>query len=101
MGVGGACRGLAREVPCYVSLDIDVLDPAWAPGTSTPVPGGLTPEAIAAILRTTIAARRVVGLDLVEVNPGRDVNGLSACVGAWMFAEAILAFIRKPASSRA
>ncbi len=95
LGVERAYRQLPPELPCYVSVDIDVLDPAWAPGTGTPVPGGLTPDAVAAILSTTIVERRVVGLDLVEVHPGRDVGGRSALVGAWLLAEAVMAFVRR------
>jgi agmatinase len=53
----------------YVSLDIDVLDPAYAPGTGTPEPNGLTPRELFPILRRLGAETNLVGIELVEVNP--------------------------------
>ncbi len=53
----------------YVSLDIDVLDPAYAPGTGTPEPNGLTPRELFPLLRRLGAETRLVGIELVEVNP--------------------------------
>lgn len=68
------------EAPLYVSFDLDVLDPAFAPGISHYEPGGMsTREAIAAI--QSISAR-VVGCDVVELNPRRDINGVTAMVAA-------------------
>ena len=53
----------------YVSLDIDVLDPAYAPGTGTPEPNGLTPRELFPLLRRLGAETNLVGVELVEVNP--------------------------------
>ena len=53
----------------YISLDIDVLDPAYAPGTGTPEPGGLTPRELFPLLRRLCAETSVVGMELVELNP--------------------------------
>ena len=53
----------------YVSLDIDVMDPAYTPGTGTPEPGGLTPRELFPLLRRLTAENRVVGIDVVEMNP--------------------------------
>ena len=53
----------------YISLDIDVLDPAYAPGTGTPEPGGLTPRELFPMLRRLGAETNLVGMELVEVNP--------------------------------
>lgn len=53
----------------YISLDIDVLDPAYAPGTGTPEPGGLTPRELFPLLRRLGAETNVVGVELVELNP--------------------------------
>jgi agmatinase len=72
---------LDPDLPWYVSLDIDVLDPAFAPGTATPVPGGLTVTETKDLLRAVGAARRVVGVDLVEVNPQFDRNHVTATLG--------------------
>jgi agmatinase len=66
--------------PVYVSVDLDVLDPAFAPGVSHPEPGGLsTRDAIGLLQRLR---GRVVGADLVELNPTRDPDGLTARVAA-------------------
>ena len=53
----------------YISLDIDVLDPAYAPGTGTPEPGGLTTRELFPIIRGLCAEKNLVGFDLVELNP--------------------------------
>lgn len=56
----------------YVSLDIDVLDPAYAPGTGTPEPGGLTNRELFPLIRRLCAENNLVGFDLVEYNPLTD-----------------------------
>jgi len=53
----------------YISLDIDVLDPAYAPGTGTPEPNGLTPRELFPLLRRLGAENNLVGVELVELNP--------------------------------
>ena len=53
----------------FVSLDIDVLDPAYAPGTGTPEPNGLTPRELFPLLRRLGAETNLIGAELVEVNP--------------------------------
>lgn len=53
----------------YISFDIDVLDPAYAPGTGTPEPGGLTPREVFPLVRGLCAENNLVGFDLVELNP--------------------------------
>jgi len=64
---------LARlgKQPIYVSVDIDVLDPAHAPGTGTPEAGGLSSRELLEFLRALPAAQ-VVGADIVEVSPAYD-----------------------------
>ena len=56
----------------FISLDIDVLDPAYAPGTGTPEPNGLTPRELFPLLRRLGAETNLVGVELVEVNPLAD-----------------------------
>ena len=74
--------------PVYVSIDIDVLDPAFAPGMSHHEPGGWSTRQLLDALRAIRAAGvPVVGADLVEVNPERDVSGLTAMVGAKLVRE--------------
>jgi agmatinase len=80
-GVAGAVA-LAMEhlrPPVYVSVDIDVLDPAYAPGTGTPEPGGLTTRELLAILRGLApAGLNLVAADVVEVSPPYDPAGITA-----------------------
>lgn len=83
IGVAGVVQRIADRVgdrPVYVSVDIDVLDPAFAPGTGTPEAGGLSSRELLALLRS-FAGLRVVGADLVEVAPPYDwaeVTGIAA-----------------------
>lgn len=74
------------SAPAYVSFDIDALDPAFAPGTGTPVWGGLASWQAAAILRD-IAGINVVGADVVEVSPPYDTTGATAIAGAHVAVE--------------
>jgi agmatinase len=71
---------IAAEGPVYVSLDLDVLDPAFAPGVSHPEPGGLSTRDVIGLLQNLPGP--VVGADLVELNPTRDPTGISARVAA-------------------
>lgn len=68
------------QTPTYLSFDIDCLDPAYAPGTGTPVPGGLTTYEVQRILRT-IKVPNLVGADLVEVSPPYDSSQIT-CLAA-------------------
>ncbi|MCL4119014.1 UNVERIFIED_CONTAM: hypothetical protein GTU68_015097, partial [Idotea baltica] len=65
----------------YVTFDIDALDPAFAPGTGTPVWGGLASWQAAAMLRD-LAGINMVGGDIVEVSPAYDSGGITAVAGA-------------------
>jgi agmatinase len=67
--------------PVYVSVDIDVLDPAHAPGTGTPEPGGLTTRELQMILRGLVGAN-LVGGDVVEVSPAYDHAELTTIAAA-------------------
>lgn len=62
--------------PLYISFDMDALDPSAAPGVSHHEPGGLSNRQAIRILQTLEA--EIVGLDVVEVNPERDVSGITA-----------------------
>ncbi len=63
--------------PTYISFDIDCLDPAYAPGTGTPVPGGLTTYETQRILRT-LDIQQLVAADIVEVSPPFDSSDITA-----------------------
>ena len=83
LGVPGLVERIADRVggrPVYVSVDIDVLDPAHAPGTGTPEAGGLTSRELLATLRS-FARLNLVGADIVEVAPAYDhaqITGIAA-----------------------
>ena len=64
-------RGLTDNV--YISLDIDGLDPAYAPGTGTPEPGGLTYQQLVDLFLAVGKTRHIVGADIVEVIPNLPV----------------------------
>lgn len=66
--------------PLYLSLDIDVLDPAFAPGVSHQEPGGMSSREVLGVLQSF--SGRLVGADLVEFNPTRDVGGITAMAAA-------------------
>ncbi len=86
----------AREIvgshPTYVTFDIDVLDPAFAPGTGTPVWGGLASWQAAAILRD-LAGINMVGGDVVEVSPPFDTTGATAIAGAHVATELLCLYL--------
>ena len=67
--------------PCYLTFDIDCLDPSYAPGTGTPVVGGLSTLQALQILRG-LGGLNLVGMDLVEVAPAYDVSEITALAGA-------------------
>lgn len=74
-------RKLIGDQPCYLSFDIDSLDPGYAPGTGTPEVGGLTPpQGIEAI--RGCQGLNLVGCDLVEVSPPYDPMGNTAKIAA-------------------
>ena len=79
--VAAKVRGIVGDTPCYLTFDIDALDPAYAPGTGTPVWGGLT-SAQAAIILREIAGLTLLGGDVVEVSPPFDTTGATAVAGA-------------------
>ena len=71
-----------RELgPVYVSFDMDCLDPAYAPGTGTPVPGGLTSFEALDLLRA-LSGVNIVGMDVVEISPDHDPSGNTTLVAA-------------------
>jgi len=79
-------REIVGERPCYLTFDIDGLDPAFAPGTGTPVWGGLSSAQAAALLRA-LAGVNIVGGDVVEVSPPFDTTGATAIAGAHVAVE--------------
>jgi agmatinase len=102
---GIAARGIASvaariatsagDRPVYVTFDVDAIDPAFAPGTGTPVPGGLTSREAVSLLRG-LAGVRIVGMDLVEVSPGLDHADITSHLAAHLIFEGLaLAAVRR------
>jgi len=71
--------------PLYISIDLDGIDPAEAPGVAHPEPGGLTVREVLAVLAKQNAL--IVGADIVELNPARDQNGVTAILAAKLVRE--------------
>jgi len=81
-------REILGNRPVYLSFDIDCLDPSYAPGTGTPVCGGLTSHQAIRILRG-LTGINLIGMDLVEVAPAYDVGEITALAGATLAVEMI------------
>ncbi|MEZ9512088.1 agmatinase [Vibrio breoganii] len=84
-------RKVIGDKPVYVTFDIDCLDPAFAPGTGTPVCGGLNSDKVLKILRG-LAGVNIVGMDVVEVSPAYDHADLTALAGATVALELMYAW---------
>jgi agmatinase len=80
-----AVDALRFDGPVYLSLDLDVLDPAFAPGVSHHEPGGLTVREVLRVVRRF--SGHLVGADVVELNPSRDPSGITAMVAAKLVKE--------------
>jgi agmatinase len=78
-------KPIALEGPLYLSVDMDVLDPAYAPGVSHHEPGGMSTRKVLRLIQSIGCP--IVGADIVEVNPDRDVNGMTAAVAAKLVKE--------------
>lgn len=74
--------------PVYVSFDVDAIDPAFAPGTGTPVPGGLSAREAIRLLRR-LAGIRIVGMDVVEVLPALDHADITSHLAAQLLFEGL------------
>jgi agmatinase len=90
-----AARVLERvgDAPLYVSVDIDVLDPAHAPGTGTPEAGGLTSRELLALVRD-LGSANVVGADVVEVSPAYDHAEITAIAAAHVLYDLVTVMAR-------
>jgi arginase len=82
---------LEFDGPVYLSLDLDVLDPAFAPGVSHHEPGGLSTRDVLRIIHNLPAP--LVGADIVEYNPTRDLMDITAMTAAKLFKEIVAQMI--------
>ncbi len=81
------------EGDVYLTIDIDGIDPAYAPGTGTPEPFGLMPKDVLAIIERL--SKRIVGMDVVEICPPCDVNGITSSLGAHFISAFIASFFSR------
>jgi arginase family enzyme len=80
----------------YLSIDVDVLDPAYAPATGTPEPGGLTSRELLSAVRRVVGQVRLVGMDVVEVSPVYDGPAqITAEVAHRLVLEAMSALVKR------
>lgn len=94
MGIEAVAEKIRQTVAdrrCYLTFDIDCLDPGYAPGTGTPVIGGLTTHQAQQILRGLVGIN-LVGMDLVEVAPAYDVGEITSLAGASLALEMLYLF---------
>ena len=84
---------LSFSNPVYISLDMDVFDPAYAPGVSHQEPGGMTSRQVLNLIHSIDAP--IIGADIVEFNPERDVSGITAALAGKMAKEIIGKMNRK------
>lgn len=80
-GVVERVRARVGDMPVYISIDIDVLDPAFAPATGTPEAGGMTSRELLGVLRA-MASLRIIGADIVEVAPAYDHAEITSVAAA-------------------
>ncbi len=93
---GEVIRRLVGDTPIYVTFDIDCLDPAFAPGTGTPVAGGISTERALEILRELVGCN-LIGMDVVEVAPAYDHAELAALAAATIALEMLYVKAATPA----
>ena len=81
-------RELVDRMHVYVTFDVDAVDPAFAPGTGTPVPGGLSSRE-ALELERSLAGIHLVGMNVVELSPPLDEGGRTASLAAHLVFEGL------------
>jgi agmatinase len=87
--IPGSTWAWLEQRPMYISIDIDAIDPADAPGTGNPEPEGIPARDLLAFVRR-LGSLHVVGLDVVEVSPPYDPSGRTAVLAATIVREAML-----------
>lgn len=85
-------EAIPEDSRLFLSVDIDALDPAFAPGTGTPEPGGMTSHELLSAVRKLVLARGLAGMEVVEVSPPYDPSNITAMVAHRVVLEALSAF---------
>jgi agmatinase len=92
-GIAAVIEAVLEEIAdagaLYLSVDVDALDPAYAPGTGTPEPGGMTARELLYAVRTLSVAKDLAGMEVVEVCPPYDQGGITALVANRVVLEAL------------
>ena len=89
--IDGVLSELADSRALWLSVDVDVLDPAFAPGTGTPEPGGMTTRELLRAIRRLVLERGLAGMEVVEVSPPYDHGGITAIAAHRVVLEALSA----------
>jgi agmatinase len=89
-------KAAVSDKPAYLTFDIDCLDPSYAPGTGTPVCGGLTSHQAIEILRGLVGIN-IIGMDMVEVAPAYDVGEITALAATALAMEMLYLYASRPA----
>lgn len=92
--IADTCIDKSDDNDVYISIDLDCLDPAFAPGISVPTPCGLSTLELTYLVKKILEKKNVIGCDIVELCPSFDVNDVTANFSARLLKE-ILASIRK------
>jgi agmatinase len=94
-GIGSVVEDVLEEISdastLWLSVDVDVLDPAFAPGTGTPEPGGLATRELLSAIRRLVLERGLGGMEVVEVAPPYDTAGITAMAAHRVVLEALSA----------
>lgn len=98
--IAAELRARVGDAPVYVSFDVDAVDPAFAPGTGTPVPGGLSSREALGLVRG-LAGVNLVGMDVVEVCPALDVGEQTSLLAAHLLFEGLAVAARAVATHSA
>jgi len=89
LGVQGVLDRIPKGVRYYLTIDIDGFDPSIAPGTGSPTVDGLLYHEVRSLLRGVARKGKVVGFDVVEVNPFVDVHGQTSLLASTLIAEVL------------
>ncbi|MEW6983809.1 agmatinase [Colwelliaceae bacterium 6471] len=95
--VAARIKEIVGDNLCYLTFDIDCLDPSFAPGTGTPVVGGLSTYQAQRIIRG-LEGINIIGMDQVEVSPSYDVGEITALAGAALALDMLCLFAKRPKS---
>ena len=94
MGMDAVLERIPDGGPYYLTVDADGLDPTEMPAVAAPAPGGVTYQQMRALIHGLVAKGRVLGMDIVEITPKRDVNGITALIAGRLIVNLIGAAVR-------